>query len=97
MFVDFSLSQVFALDRFRPEACIVVGNYFSLRGEHEKAILYFRRALRADPGYVAAWTLIGHEFVEVIVHLQRAKLVDLLASYPLSTRPSSRFATLVLP
>lgn len=57
--------EVFALDRFRPEACVVVGNYFSLRGEHEKAILYFRRALRADPGYTAAWTLIGHEFVEV--------------------------------
>ncbi len=42
-----------------------MGNFYSLRGEHEKAIVYFRRALRADPTYVSAYTLIGHEYVEV--------------------------------
>jgi anaphase-promoting complex subunit 8 len=41
------------------------GNYFSLRGEHEKAVLYFRRALKLDRGYLSAWTLMGHEYVEM--------------------------------
>ena len=54
-----------ALDRFRPETCCVVGNFFSLRGDHEKAVLYFRRALRLNPRHQSAWTLMGHEFVEL--------------------------------
>ena len=54
-----------ALDRFRPETCCVVGNYFSLRGEHEKAVLYFRRALKLHRRHPSAWTLMGHEFVEL--------------------------------
>lgn len=52
-------------DRYRPESCAVVGNYYSLRGQHEKAVLYFRRALRLDPRYLPAWTLMGHEYVEL--------------------------------
>lgn len=54
-----------ALDKYRPETCCLVGNFFSLRGEHEKAIVYFRRALKLDRGYLSAWTLMGHEFVEL--------------------------------
>lgn len=88
-----------------------MGNYYSLRGQHEKvrarardayaraacrvasdarcalrldgqpqrepsisdphslaplqAVLYFRRALRLDPHYLSAWTLMGHEHVEM--------------------------------
>ena len=53
------------LDRFRPETCCLVGNYYSLRGDHEKAVVYFRRALRLDRGYLSAWTLMGHEYVEM--------------------------------
>lgn len=53
------------VDRHRPEVCCLVGNYFSLRQEHEKAIVYFRRALRLDSGYLSAWTLMGHEYVEI--------------------------------
>ena len=56
-----------SLDRHRPETCCLVGNYYSLRGEHEKAVMYFRRALRLDRGYLSAWTLMGHEFVEMKV------------------------------
>lgn len=41
------------------------GNYYSLRREHEKAIIYFRRALKLDRGYLSAWTLMGHEYVEI--------------------------------
>lgn len=40
------------LDRFRPETSLVVGNFYSLRGEHGKAAAAFRRALRADPACV---------------------------------------------
>ncbi|KAI8457073.1 hypothetical protein BY996DRAFT_6430610 [Phakopsora pachyrhizi] len=52
-------------DRMRPEVCCLLGNYWSLNGEHEKAIIEFRRALRLDPGYLSAWTLMGHEYVEM--------------------------------
>ena len=54
-----------ATDKFRPETCCVVGNYYSLKSEHEKAIMYFRRALTLDRTFLSAWTLMGHEFVEM--------------------------------
>ncbi|GIM10124.1 hypothetical protein Vretimale_13898 [Volvox reticuliferus] len=57
--------RVAATDKFRPETCCVLGNYYSLQGNHEKAVEYFRRALRLDPRYLAAWTLMGHEYMEV--------------------------------
>lgn len=53
------------VDRMRPEVCCLLGNYWSLSGEHEKAIVEFRRALRLDPSYLSAWTLMGHEYVEM--------------------------------
>ncbi|KAF2204430.1 anaphase-promoting complex subunit CDC23 [Delitschia confertaspora ATCC 74209] len=52
-------------DKFRPETCCVVGNYYSLKSEHEKAVMYFRRALTLDRNFLSAWTLMGHEFVEM--------------------------------
>ena len=52
-------------DKFRPETCCVVGNYYSLKSEHEKAVMYFRRALTLDRTFLSAWTLMGHEFVEI--------------------------------
>ncbi|GLC48040.1 anaphase-promoting complex component apc8 [Pleodorina starrii] len=57
--------RVAATDKYRPETCCVLGNYYSLQGAHEKAVEYFRRALRLDPRYLAAWTLMGHEYMEV--------------------------------
>jgi anaphase-promoting complex subunit 8 len=53
------------IERFRPESCCVLGNYYSLRSDHEKAVLYFQRALKLDRNYLAAWTLMGHEYVEM--------------------------------
>ena len=47
------------------ETCCVVGNYYSLRGKHDRAILYFQRALRLNARCVSAWTLMGHEYVEL--------------------------------
>jgi anaphase-promoting complex subunit 8 len=57
--------HVFELDRYRPESCNVIGNFYSLRGEREKAISYFNRAVRLDPHYLSAWTLLGHEYIEL--------------------------------
>lgn len=52
-------------DKYSPETCCVVGNYYSLKGQHEKAIMYFQRALRLNSRCISAWTLMGHEFVEL--------------------------------
>lgn len=54
-----------SVDRFRPESCVVIGNYYSLLSMHEKAVQYFRRALTLDRTCLSAWTLMGHEYVEL--------------------------------
>ena len=41
-----------------------LGNFYSIRNDHARAIQYFTRALRMNPDYPAAWILLGHEFVE---------------------------------
>lgn len=53
------------VDKFRPESCVVIGNYYSLLSQHEKAVQYFRRALTLDRTCLSAWTLMGHEYVEL--------------------------------
>ena len=53
------------IGKYSPEVCCVVGNYYSLRGLHERAILSFQRALRLNPRFLSAWTLMGHEYVEL--------------------------------
>lgn len=30
-----------------------------------QAVMYFRRALKLDRNYLSAWTLMGHEYVEM--------------------------------
>lgn len=52
-------------DKFRPETNCILGNYYSLISEHEKAILHFRRTLTLDRNFQAAWTLMGHEYIEL--------------------------------
>eukprot|EP00004_Rigifila_ramosa_P027240 TRINITY_DN8784_c0_g1_i1.p1 TRINITY_DN8784_c0_g1~~TRINITY_DN8784_c0_g1_i1.p1 ORF type:complete len:363 (-),score=84.90 TRINITY_DN8784_c0_g1_i1:2-1027(-) len=52
-------------EKYRPETCCVVGNYFSSKGEHERAIQYFQRALRLNRRFASAWTLTGHEYLEL--------------------------------
>jgi hypothetical protein len=36
-----------------------------LQGQHERSVEWFRRALRLCRTYLSAWTLMGHEFVEM--------------------------------
>jgi len=57
--------SVTKVNKFCPQTCCVVGNYYSLKGHHEQAIVYFRRALKVNMNYLSAWTLMGHEFVEL--------------------------------
>ncbi|KAG1732216.1 uncharacterized protein EDB91DRAFT_1152196 [Suillus paluster] len=52
------------LDKDRPGS-VLLGNHYSLRAEHEKAVKYFRRATELDRTYLSAWTLMGHEYVEM--------------------------------
>ncbi|KAL3320534.1 Anaphase-promoting complex subunit 23 [Cichlidogyrus casuarinus] len=51
--------------KYLPQTCCVVGNFFGLRGQHDKALLYFQRALKLKPDYALVWLLIGHEHVEL--------------------------------
>lgn len=53
------------VDKNRPEICCLVGNYYSIRSDHVRAISYFQRALKLDSGYLSAWTLMGHEYLEL--------------------------------
>ncbi|XP_028402340.1 cell division cycle protein 23 homolog [Dendronephthya gigantea] len=55
----------FEINKYRVETCCVVANFYSLQACHEKAILYFQRALRLNPRYLSAWTLMGHEYMEM--------------------------------
>lgn len=53
------------VDNYRSETCCIVANYHSMKGEHEKAIMYYKRALLLNKNCLSAWTLMGHEFVEL--------------------------------
>jgi anaphase-promoting complex subunit 8 len=65
-------------DQYRLETSCVLANHFSKsgmylfmpsyllwKGDGEKAIMYLERVLKLDPNYHNAWTLLGHEYVEI--------------------------------
>ena len=53
------------IDKYRAESNFIVGNYYSVKGKHEQAVTYFKRAIRLNPSYASAWILMGHEFLEM--------------------------------
>jgi anaphase-promoting complex subunit 8 len=57
--------QAVRVDKYRPETCCIIGNYYSLKQKRQKAVQYFQRALQLDRHYTSAWTLMGHEYVEL--------------------------------
>jgi tetratricopeptide (TPR) repeat protein len=57
--------MLITLEKYSPEVCCVIGNYYSLKGNHEKAVVYFQRAIRLDAQFVSAYTLMGHEYMEL--------------------------------
>jgi tetratricopeptide (TPR) repeat protein len=61
-YVALSVCNKYIYDTYR---LILSGNHYSLRSEHEKAVKYFRRATQLDRTYLSAWTLMGHEYVEM--------------------------------
>lgn len=36
-----------------------------MKGEHERAVTYFQRALKLNKRLLSAWTLMGHEYLEL--------------------------------
>ncbi|KDN40885.1 TPR-like protein [Tilletiaria anomala UBC 951] len=48
-----------------PAVCCLIGNYHNSRGERLRAIESFKRAIRLDMGFLVAWVLLGHEYVEL--------------------------------
>jgi len=51
-----------------PNSCetnIICGNYFSLKMDHEKAAMFFKRATAIDPHNINGWLLLGHELIEL--------------------------------
>ncbi|XP_065876562.1 anaphase-promoting complex subunit 8 isoform X2 [Euphorbia lathyris] len=63
--LSFLAHKIYMIDKYRPESCLIIGNYYSLKGQHEKSVMYFRRALKLNRNYLSAWTLMGHEYVEM--------------------------------
>ncbi|CAG0915754.1 unnamed protein product, partial [Notodromas monacha] len=60
------LAQTFSkVAKFKTETQCVLGNLNSLRGNHEKSILHFQRVLKINPSHKFAWTLLGHEFIQL--------------------------------
>jgi len=57
--------QAVKIDKYTPEACCIIGNYYSLKGEHEKSVTYFQRGLSLNRNFTPAWILMGHEYMEM--------------------------------
>ncbi|PKI70537.1 hypothetical protein CRG98_009042 [Punica granatum] len=53
------------IDNCRPKTCCIIMNYYSLKRQHEKAVMYFQRALKPNKNYSSAWILMGHEYVKL--------------------------------
>ncbi|KAI8371174.1 anaphase promoting complex subunit 8 [Choanephora cucurbitarum] len=53
------------IDKYRPETCSVIANYHSLKGDMPESVEYFKRALQLDRNYYLAWTLLGHDYIEL--------------------------------
>lgn len=50
-------------DQEAPETWCAAGNCYSLQKEHESAIKYLERAIKVDPNFAYAYTLLGHELI----------------------------------
>lgn len=55
--------ELMDFDQDAPETWCVAGNCYSLQKEHESAIKYLERAIKVDPNFAYAHTLLGHELI----------------------------------
>jgi anaphase-promoting complex subunit 8 len=53
------------LDKFRPETCKVLANFYSSQNKHTEAIKYLYRALMLNSKDFSIWILLGHEYMEL--------------------------------
>lgn len=63
--LSFLSQQLISVDREAPQTWIAAGNCFSLQKNHDEAMRCFRRATQVDPACAYAWTLCGHESMEM--------------------------------
>ena len=55
--------ELMEFDQEAPQTWCVAGNCYSLQKEHETAIKYLERAIKLDPNFAYAYTLLGHELI----------------------------------
>lgn len=55
--------ELMEFDQDAPETWCVAGNCYSLQKEHESAIKYLEKAIKVDPYFAYAYTLLGHELI----------------------------------
>ena len=53
------------IDKQSPVTWCATGNCFSHQKEHENAIKFFQRAIQVNPNFAYAYTLLGHEYVQI--------------------------------
>ncbi|ORX56834.1 anaphase-promoting complex subunit 8-like protein [Hesseltinella vesiculosa] len=53
------------IDKYRPETCCIIANYYSIKREISVSIEYFKRAIKLNRSYHWVWTLLGHDYVEM--------------------------------
>lgn len=57
--------EMMGIEKYSAETCCVIGNYYSIKSDHEKALIYFERAIKLNPRHLNAWILSGHEYLEM--------------------------------
>ncbi|KAL0263921.1 UNVERIFIED_CONTAM: hypothetical protein PYX00_011236 [Menopon gallinae] len=57
--------RMLKINSYRPETHVTIGNYYSLKKDHAKAIEYFQKAADLGPRHAISYTLIGHEYMEL--------------------------------
>ena len=63
LIIDDLVHRTNMINKYRTETCCVIGNYYSLR--FEQMFTSRQRALKLNPGYLSALTLMGHEYMEM--------------------------------
>lgn len=58
-------SEIVGIYGWSKETCYVIGNLYSILQQHEKALIWLRRALMIDPNYEAALIVLGNEYIEL--------------------------------
>ena len=75
--------RCFEIDKYSPETCCVLGNYYSLVGEHTQAAAQFQRAIQLDKHFLAGYTLLGKKRIyDYLLRIHKIKLPKTFNPYP---------------